>query len=131
MKPALSWKLAVSIADQRDRESIYAIRHQVYAQELRQHAENAKGRLADKLDEINTYLVAKRGGEIAGFIAITPPTDTGYSLDKYFSREALPLTFDGGLFEARLLTVTTTSRGSQAAMLLMYAALRYVESRNS
>jgi histidinol-phosphate/aromatic aminotransferase/cobyric acid decarboxylase-like protein/N-acyl-L-homoserine lactone synthetase len=131
MKPASSWTLAVSIADERDRESIYAIRHQVYAEELRQHPENAEGRLADKLDEINTYLVVKRDDEIAGFVAITPPTDAGYSLDKYFARDALPLAFDDGLYEVRLLTVTSTSRGSQVAMLLMYAALRYVESRGA
>ena len=129
MKAASSWKLVVSLADDRDRESIYAIRHHVYAQELKQHPQNEKGRLTDKLDEINTYLVAKRNGEIAGFIAVTPPGDAGYSLDKYFSREALPLAFDDGLYEVRLLTVTASSRGSQVAMLLMYAALRYVESR--
>src|SRR5678809_308792 len=120
MKPASSWMLAVSVADERDRESIYAIRHQVYAQELRQHPENAEGRLTDTLDEINTYLVVKRDDEIAGFVAITPPTDAGYSLDKYFARDALPLAFDDGLYEIRLLTVTSTSRGSQVALLLMY-----------
>ena len=129
MKSASSWKLVVSLADERDRESIYAIRHQVYAQELKQHPQNEKARLTDKLDEINTYLVVKRDGKIAGFIAVTPPGDAGYSLDKYFPREALPLIFDDGLYEVRLLTVTTDSRGSQVAMLLMYAALRYVESR--
>ena len=129
MKAVSPWKLVVSLADERDRESIYAIRHKVYAQELRQHPQNQEGRLTDTLDESNTYLVAKREGEIAGFIAVTPPGHAGYSLDKYFLRETLPLTFDGGLYEVRLLTVTASSRGSQVAMLLMYAALRYVESR--
>jgi histidinol-phosphate/aromatic aminotransferase/cobyric acid decarboxylase-like protein len=123
-----SMKIALSLADERDRESIYAIRHQVYAQELKQHPENAKGRLTDRLDEINTYLEAKRGGEIAGFVAVTPPNEFGYSLDKYFAREGLPLVFDRGLYEVRLLTVTCASRGSQVAFLLMYGAMRYVES---
>ena len=75
--------ITLSLADQRDRESIYAIRHQVYARELRQHSENAAGLLSDKLDEVNAYVVAKRSGEIAGFVAVTPPSEHGYSLDKY------------------------------------------------
>lgn len=120
--------IALAVADERDRESIYAIRHQVYARELKQHPENANGRLSDTLDEINTYLVAKRGDEIIGFVAVTPPNAFGYSLDKYFARDGLPLIFDRGLYEVRLLTVTCANRGTQVAFLLMYAAMRYVES---
>lgn len=121
-------RIALSLADDRDRESIYAIRHQVYARELRQHPENTAGLLSDTLDEVNTYLVAKCAGGIAGFVAVTPPNAFGYSLDKYFPRERLPLIFDRGLYEVRLLTVTGAHRGTQLATLLMYAALRYVES---
>jgi histidinol-phosphate/aromatic aminotransferase/cobyric acid decarboxylase-like protein len=120
--------IALAMAGERDRECIYAIRHEVYAQELKQHPENAKGQLSDRLDEINTYLVAKRAGEIIGFIAVTPPNEFGYSLDKYFTRDGLPLTFDRDLYEVRLLTVTCANRGTQVAFLLMYAAMRYVES---
>src|SRR5438132_4581235 len=123
-----SMTITISLADERDRDRIYAIRHDVYAQELKQHAQNAGGLLKDKLDEINTYLVARRGGAIAGFIAVTPPTAAGYSIDKYFTRSELPLVFDRGVYDVRLLTVTAANRGSQVAMLLMYAAMRYVES---
>ena len=123
--------ITLSLADQRDRESIYAIRHQVYAQELRQHSENATGLLSDKLDEVNAYVVAKRSGEIAGFVAVTPPSEHGYSLDKYFPRERVPLIFDRGLYEVRLLTVTRAHRGMHLAFLLMYGALRYVESQGA
>lgn len=121
-------KISIEIAGDRDRESIYAIRHQVYARELGQHAENEQGRLTDKLDQVNAYLVAKIAGEVAGFIAITPPNELGYSIDKYFSRADLPLVFDQGLYESRLLTVTRARRGSHVAALLMYGALRYIES---
>src|SRR5947207_3525620 len=107
MRDAPATRIALSLADERDRESIYAIRHQVYAHELKQHPQNLAGRLTDRLDEINTYLVAKRGGEVAGFIAVTPPNEFGYSLDKYFPRERMPLVFDRGLYELRLLTVTS------------------------
>ena len=120
--------IAVSLADERDRARIYAIRHQVYAKELRQHAENATGLLIDKLDDFNVYLVAKRSDEVVGFVSITPPNAHGYSLDKYFSRRGLPVIFDQRLYEVRLLTVTANHRGAPVALLLMYAALRYVEA---
>ena len=107
-------KISLELADERDRESIYAIRHQVYARELGQHEPNAESRLTDKLDAVNSYLVAKVAGEIAGFVSITPPNELGYSIDKYFDRADLPLVFDQGLYEVRLLTVTRARRGGHA-----------------
>src|SRR5260221_9842520 len=120
--------LTLSLADERDRARIYAIRHQVYAGELKQHPENSAGLLVDRLDEVNVYLVAKRADQIAGFVSITPPTHLGYSIDKYFPRSDLPLLFDARLFEVRLLTVTAARRGSSVAPLLMHAGLRYAEA---
>jgi histidinol-phosphate/aromatic aminotransferase/cobyric acid decarboxylase-like protein len=120
--------IAVSLADERDRASIHAIRHQVYATELKQHPENATGMLVDKLDEVNVYLVARCAGRIAGFVSITPPNEHGYSVDRYFPRRDLPVIADQRLYEVRLLTVTGPHRGTPIALLLMYAALRYVEA---
>src|SRR6266498_2772775 len=120
-------RISISLANEQDREVIYAMRHEVYARELGQHVENAVGRLTDKLDTINVYIVAKAGEEMAGFVSITPPNEVGYSIDKYFKREELPLTFDEELFEARILTVAEAWRSSRVAALLMYAALRYIQ----
>lgn len=39
--------IVIALADDRDRQSIYAIRHEVYGRELGQHAENADGLLRD------------------------------------------------------------------------------------
>lgn len=121
----------LSLADPHDREEIYRIRHAVYAVELGQHPPNDAGRLTDSLDDINTYIVAKRAGTILGFVAVTPPTAVGYSLDKYFSRPDLPIAFDDGLYEVRLLTVVGKARRSQLAFVLMYGALRFCESRGA
>jgi histidinol-phosphate/aromatic aminotransferase/cobyric acid decarboxylase-like protein/GNAT superfamily N-acetyltransferase len=118
----------LSLADERDREAIHRIRHEVYACELGQHHVNAGGRLRDALDDWNYYLVAKLGGEIGGFISITPPGRPSYSIDKYFVREALPFGIDNKLYEVRLLTVLKPHRGRELATLLMYAALRWVEA---
>ncbi len=80
----------------------------------------------DALDRVNVYLVAKSAGTIAGFVSITPPSPCGYSVDKDFARPSLPVIVDERLYEVRLLTVTADHRRSSIALLLMYAALRYV-----
>jgi len=120
-------RLSLSLADERDREEIYRHRHEVFARELGQHAPNATGRLRDALDDFNVYLVARSDGEIAGFISITPPGRT-YSMDKYVARGRLPFAVDSRLHEIRLLTVLQPHRGRELAVLLMYAAFRWVES---
>jgi histidinol-phosphate/aromatic aminotransferase/cobyric acid decarboxylase-like protein/GNAT superfamily N-acetyltransferase len=125
--PACS-SFVLSIADERDREAIHRIRHEVYARELGQHHVNPTGRLRDALDDWNFYLVARVGDEIGGFISITPPGRPSYSNDKYFARETLPFAIDDKLYEVRLLTVLKPHRGRELATLLMYAALRWVEA---
>ena len=121
-------RFAVGLANTADREEIYRIRHEVYARELAQHAPNGDQRLTDGLDSANAYLVAKHQGRIAGFVSLTPPAVSAYSVEKYFSRAELPIPFDQKLFEIRLLTVRKGFRGTQLALLLMYAALRSVEA---
>jgi histidinol-phosphate/aromatic aminotransferase/cobyric acid decarboxylase-like protein len=122
-------RLRVALGSGADREAIYRMRHAVYASELGQHSVNGEGRLSDSLDGFNEYVVVREGGEIAGFVSLTPPGRGGYSLDKYFSRDSLPFACDDGLWEVRLLTVPPRRRGRALAFLLMYAAFRLVESR--
>lgn len=121
-------RFSISLASEQDREIIYRMRHEVYARELGQHVENEKRLLTDKLDSINIYIVAKVRDEIAGFVSVTPPNEVGYSIDKYFRREELPFCFDDRLYETRILTVSNSWRNSRVAALLMYAALRYIQS---
>ncbi|WP_052573266.1 histidinol-phosphate transaminase [Haloferula sp. BvORR071] len=111
------------------REAIYRARHAVYALEIGQHPANDVGRLTDALDTSNRYIAATCGGMLAGFVSITPPGPHGYSIDKYFRREELPFTPDGGTYEIRLLTVLPDYRASDAAVALMIAAFRWIESR--
>ena len=121
-------KIGISIAGDPEREEIYRVRHEVYACELGQHPVNGAMRLRDPLDDGNVYLVAGVAGQMAGFISVTPPGRDRYSIDKYFSRDSLPFVVDEGLCEIRLLTVLPAYRGSEVAVLLMYAAFRWVES---
>ena len=121
--------LRIATATAADRETIYRIRHDVYATELCQHPENAERRLSDALDGINEYICASLPDEIAGFVSVTPPDHGRYSIDKYLERTELPFAVDRGLFEIRILTVKKPYRGTPIAGILMYAALRWVEAR--
>lgn len=118
--------LVCRLATSADRERIYAIRHEVYARELGQHRVNAEGRLEDELDARNAYALVATARDVVAFISVTPPGGR-YSIDKYFARESLPFPVDDGLFEMRILTVVREARGSAAAVLLLYAALRHIE----
>jgi histidinol-phosphate/aromatic aminotransferase/cobyric acid decarboxylase-like protein len=118
----------LGLADAENRQEIFRLRHEIYARELGQHAINAAGSLRDALDAVNLYLIARCGGEIAGFISITPPRAPNFSIDKYFARESLPFVCDDRIYEIRLLTVLHPHRGRELATLLMYAAYRWVEA---
>lgn len=87
------------------------------------------GTLSDGLDGDNVYLVAARGETRIGFVSLTPPWGGRYSLDKYLTREELPVLTDEAPFEIRVLTVEPYWRSTAAAPLLMYAALRWVAAR--
>ena len=111
-----------------DRDSIYALRHDVYAQELGQHATREDCTLSDALDTFNEYVVVEDGDGIAGFVSLTPPGNS-YSLDKYVPPAEWPFPRDEGLWEVRILTVRDDHRAGPLAFLLMYAALRLVAER--
>jgi histidinol-phosphate/aromatic aminotransferase/cobyric acid decarboxylase-like protein len=124
---AMASQVVLKLCSPEDRKLIYAARHDVYAIELKQHRANSEGLLSDALDARNEYLVAMQDSDLLGFVSVTPPGGA-YSVDKYFSRDLIPVTFDQSLFEIRLLTVLSAHRGRIIAPLLMYGALRYVES---
>jgi histidinol-phosphate/aromatic aminotransferase/cobyric acid decarboxylase-like protein/N-acyl-L-homoserine lactone synthetase len=122
-------RLQVRTATPADMSQIHRLRHDVYADELRQHEPRPEGALADDLDRDNVYLVVATGDEVAGFVSVTPPWLGRFSVDKYVRREDWPLLADPALFEVRVLTVREPHRRSPVAGLLMYAALRWVASR--
>ncbi|MGX1274272.1 aminotransferase class I/II-fold pyridoxal phosphate-dependent enzyme [Streptomyces phaeoluteigriseus] len=121
--------LQLRAATAQDLEWVHELRHRVYAQELGQHAPNPAGRLRDGLDGDNAYLVAARGASRVGFISVTPPWSGRYGLDKYLTRDELPLLAEDDVFEVRILTVEPRWRAGAAAPLLMYAALRWIAAR--
>lgn len=121
--------LQLRAASPEDLAWVHELRHRVYAHELGQHAPNPAGRLSDGLDGDNVYLVAARGTTRIGFVSLTPPWSGRYALDKYLTRDELPLLTRSDLFEVRILTVEPRWRATAAAPLLMYAALRWIAAR--
>ncbi|GAB3007483.1 hypothetical protein GCM10023080_086420 [Streptomyces pseudoechinosporeus] len=121
--------LQLRAATPEDLEWIHELRHRVYARELGQHVPDPSGRLRDGLDGHNVYLVAARGADRIGFVSLTPPWLGRYALDKYLTRDELPLLTEDDLFEVRILTVEPRWRATAAAPLLMYAALRWIAAR--
>src|SRR5207244_5494104 len=118
----------ISLASAEQRSAIYRLRHEVYARELAQHAENARGEIHDALDDGNVYIVAAASETLAGFVSITSPRQGRYSIDKYLQRDRIPIALDDGTYEVRILTVLPEHRGTSVAFLLMYAAFRWVEA---
>jgi histidinol-phosphate/aromatic aminotransferase/cobyric acid decarboxylase-like protein len=122
-------RLCLRLATPADRPAICRMRHDVYATELGQHAENVRKTLSDPLDDFNVYLIATEADAIVGFVSITPPGHGRYSVDKYLSRAEFPVPVDNGLYEVRLLTVARSHRKSAATPLLMHAALRWIDEQ--
>jgi histidinol-phosphate/aromatic aminotransferase/cobyric acid decarboxylase-like protein len=71
----------------------------------------------------------RHGEKLLGFVSLTGPEAAQLSVEKYFNLERLGIARHAGLYEVRLLTVNRGQRGSEIAVLLMYAAYRWVEAR--
>lgn len=114
--------LSVRAAVESDRDAIHALRHEVYAVELGQYPPNSAARLGDAEGVDTEYLVAESNGEIIGFIGVTPPSSQRFSLDKYLTRDQLPVSIDDRTYEVRALTLDRRHRNGPAALLLMRRA---------
>lgn len=121
-------RFTTRLATDSDREQIYRIRHAVYAEELGQHPRNAEGALRDALDAVNNYIVVLEQDRVVAFVAITPPTASAFSIDKYFSRADLPIRFHDSLYELRLLTVCAGYRHSSLLRRLVEATFGHLHA---
>lgn len=122
--PALATPVRLELVhnDEGARADISRARHAIYAKELMQYACRRAGVLSDYTDAYNTYVVARQGDALAGFVAITPP---GHR--KAFRKHGIVPVKDDS-YEVRLLSVLPGYRGQGLGGALMYAALRYVEA---
>ena len=120
----------VRLAEPSDRDTIYRLRHQVFASELGQHAIRDTGVLHDHVDDHNVYIVAEHGGELLGFVSVTPPAAPSYALERHFRRSAVPIDLRGS-FELRLLVIAESARNHGLSEVLLFAALRWSEEHGA
>ncbi len=115
-----STRLVIALASDRDRQVIHRLRRKIYTRELAPNGRSVEGVPLDWLDAFETDVVAVLDDEIAGFVSIRRSLET--------SMAELPFAIDDGLYEIRLPTVVGGHRGRGIGPLLMYAALRWIES---
>jgi histidinol-phosphate/aromatic aminotransferase/cobyric acid decarboxylase-like protein len=121
--------IRLALAGTHEKDAILRARHQVYAVELGQYPSRSDGVLPDADDVQSVYISASSGGELLGFVGITPPDSPRFSIDRHLRRAEWPFPRDKSVFEVRALTVLSPQRGSIVAAALMYAALRWIEAR--
>jgi aspartate aminotransferase-like enzyme len=100
-------------------EAIHRLNHRAFTAEIPQHPPNPAGRLVDRFHGENTYVIAVRGAEVLGMIAVrgTRP----FSLDDKLPDLDAHLPAGRRVCELRLLTIAKEHRtGRLLAGLLGY-----------
>ncbi len=97
-------------ADEQEIQQLWALNHEVFSQELRQHEIHGDGRLVDKFHHKNHYIAAWRGGEAVGMVCAhsEPPFSAVDKFGAVMSQAILP----GATAEVRLLAVKPEYRHS-------------------
>ncbi len=112
-----SQPLTVKLASQAEFDKIHELNHQVFADEIPQHAKRADGRLVDAFHEKNTYVVAMEGEELVGMVCYN--AERPFSLDKKMSNLDSYLPAHHKLVEIRLFSVKKNRRKEGIAIALL------------
>lgn len=120
MRRAVRLRLRLEIANKETREAIYRARHDVYVHEIQQYPPNPTRSISDPTDAYNTYIVARSGSTLCGFLAVTPP-----GRPKGMEKHGI-VPMDPASFEIRLMTVVRAHRRCGIAAALCYGAARYI-----
>ncbi|ASK60773.1 aminotransferase [Virgibacillus phasianinus] len=97
--------------DVEELEQIHSLNYQTFVKEIPQHHANKTGKLIDRFNDENTYIVAKRNEEVIGMIAVRGHRPFSLdqkleNLDSYLPENAVPC-------EVRLLSVKEAFRGGR------------------
>lgn len=108
-------------------EQIHRLNYRTFVEEIPQHGKNVAGRLVDKFDTENTYLIALRGDYLAGMIAVR--ANRPFSLDGKLDDLDSYLPPAQSVCELRLLSVAPGERGGLVLPGLMRMLAEYCEAR--
>lgn len=97
---------------QSDYEALRRLNHEVFASELGQHAETAEGVLVDRFEKKSRFLLAWRGDEVVGMVALNdqPP----FSVEQKLREPDVLGQYEGRKLEVRLLAIRPHERSRMA-----------------
>lgn len=95
-----------------DYAALRRLNHEIFAGELRQHAETAEGVLVDRYEAKSRFLLAWREDELAGMVSVhgEPP----YSIEQKLADASLLDRYQGRKLEVRLLAIRPGERNRMA-----------------
>ncbi|HVL68669.1 MAG TPA: GNAT family N-acetyltransferase [Vicinamibacterales bacterium] len=108
-------------------EAIHRLNHDTFAGEIPQHPADPSGRLVDPFHAENTYLIALRGRELAGMLAVRG--NRPFSLDHKLPNLDSYLPTGRSCCEVRLLAVARAYRRGRVLLRLLTALWEYATAQ--
>ena len=107
-------------------EQIYALNHKTFVEEIPRYAAASNGRLVDRFDTENTYVIGLRHERVVGMVAIrgTRP----FSLDERLPGLDAYLPAGRSICELRLLAIDRRERRGRLLPLLLQAVWRHTRA---
>src|SRR6266568_107347 len=108
-------------------EQIHRLNHQVFAEEVGQHAPTADARLVDRFHDRNRYFVAEKDGTIVGMISVHPGPE--FSIASRLSDKS-PLAALRAPIEVRLLAIQPEFRERSVLAGLLWQVNHYAKAHD-
>lgn len=111
--------------NQNEFEQIALLNYQTFVEEIPQHPANQKHSLTDKMHSKNIYIIAKKGGQVVGMVALNEKRP--FSLDQKIPNldSYIPAKYKR-LCEVRLLSIKPQFRKGKVLAGLIKAICKYV-----
>ncbi len=108
-------------------EQVYRLNYATFVSELGQHEGDGSGRLVDKFDLKNTYLIALRVDRVVGMVTVhgEPP----FSTTQRLADPSLLESIGGKLLEVRLLAIDPEERQRMVFAGLLWHVQDYARER--
>lgn len=117
-------KIEVSIAESSDMEYIWKLNHEIYCEELKQHATSGSRRRVDSKHKDGVFFVARVDQKIVGMISLTPKGHQFSTLKRV--PPGLIIDCDvREMAEIRLLAIMANYRGRGVYDHLIFAVMKY------
>jgi N-acyl-L-homoserine lactone synthetase len=104
-------------------EEVYRLNYATFVTELGQYEGDGSGRLVDKFDEKNTYLIALRDSRVVGMVCVhgQPP----FSTEQRLADPSILKSIGGKLLEVRLLAIDPGERQRMVFAGLLWCVQEY------